>query len=525
MKDLVKRYLDHDLSRAGLLKGLSALGLTASAAGTIADALAPTSVAAAEAAGATRTVTDIGGMLFVQQLKAAGVKFYFFNPSTGDAPIFDAFASERDIQLIKGIQEGVVVGMADGYARLSGKPGVASIANVGLPNGMTQLVNTYKDRIPLLLVIAAFGQDQLGRDGPQDYEHQELMMQPITKWWWLNEGAGNIPEVTRRALKFATTAPSGPVFLSIPDNELRTPATASIMDQSRFLVPGLIRADQSDIQKVAQMLIESKNPLLTVGDEITLSNGQVEVLELAELLGLPVAGGGEFGVWSKPFPTAHPLYTGPIIRNPLFPQNADLRLNIGNQYGEVRTPGAVLISIRRDPTSLARNTPVDLGLVADPKLAAADLVAAIKSQATAARLQQIAQDRLARARAFTAGQAQVRQTILKGVSGTDNGPIPLERLALELESEPRARHDLRQRPRHRQEHGSVHVIRRQGQDVRRDRPQHSRLGDVGRLRRQARASQHAGGRNPRRRGVPLRRSATVVEPSPLQRADHEHRLQ
>ena len=52
-------------------------------------------------------------------------------------------------------QEGVVVAMADGYSRLSGKTGVCSIANVGLPNGMTQLVNTYKDRIPLLLVIAA----------------------------------------------------------------------------------------------------------------------------------------------------------------------------------------------------------------------------------------------------------------------------------------------------------------------------------------------------------------------------------
>jgi hypothetical protein len=106
---------------------------------------------------AMRTVRDTGGTLFVQQLKAAGVKYYFFNPSTGDAPIFDAIVNEPSIQLIKGVQEGVVVGMADGYARLSGKTGVCSIANVGLPNGMTQLVNTYKDRIPLLLVIASFG--------------------------------------------------------------------------------------------------------------------------------------------------------------------------------------------------------------------------------------------------------------------------------------------------------------------------------------------------------------------------------
>ena len=70
------------------------------------------------------------------------------------------WSTNKDIQLIKGIQEGAVVAMADGYARATGKASVAIVANIGLPNGMTQLVNTYKDRIPLLLSVAAFGQDQ-----------------------------------------------------------------------------------------------------------------------------------------------------------------------------------------------------------------------------------------------------------------------------------------------------------------------------------------------------------------------------
>ena len=375
MQELFKQYLDQNISRGKLLQGLGAVGLSAAAASTIAESLAPLNVSAATAAGAIRNVRDTGGTLFVQQLKAAGVKYYFFNPSTGDAPIFNAIANEPSIQLIKGIQEGVVVAMADGYARMSGKTGVCTIANVGLPNGMTQLVNAYKDRIPLLMVIAAFGTRQSGRDGPQDYDHQETMLQPLTKWYWMAESGADIPETTRRALKFASTPPGGPVFVSIPDDILGQPAAADIIDQSMFDVPVKIRADASDIEKVARMLIEAKNPLLSVGDEITMCNGEAEVLQLAELLGLPAAGGGEFGVWSKPFPTMHPLYLGPVLTNMKFPGDVDLRLNIGNQYGEVSGPNTTLISIRRDPMSLGRVGPVDMGIVADNKLAAADLVA------------------------------------------------------------------------------------------------------------------------------------------------------
>ncbi len=434
MKELVKQYLDRDISRRKLMKGLSAVGLSTVAAKTVAQTLAPVSAKAAEAAapGTIRDVKGPGGHLYVQQLKAAGVEYYFFNPSTGDAPIFDAMVDEPGIQLIKGIQEGAVVAMCDGYARLSGKTGVCSIANVGLPNGMTQLVNAFKDRIPMLLVVAAFGQDQLGRDGPQDYEHQENMLQPLTKWYWLAQSAAGIPETVRRALKFAATPPGGPVFLAIPDNELRAEATASIMDKSLFDVPLKIRPDKHDIDAVARMLIEAKNPLLSVGDEITMCNGEKEVVELAELLGLPVAGGGEFGVWSKPFPTKNPLYLGPVLGNMRFPGQVDLRLNLGNQYGERRSPGATLISIRRDPTSLARVSPVDIGLVSDLKLAAADLVAAVKSLATKDRLKQIAEDRGGRVRDYTKGLADQRKAIVNNSS--DGSPVKLERLAIELET-------------------------------------------------------------------------------------------
>jgi len=433
MKELIKQYLDHGMSRRQLMTGLSALGMSTIAARSVAQSLAPFGQAAAAPAAAVRDVQGTGGALFVAQLKAAGVEHIFFNPSTGDYPIFDAMVDEPGIQLIKGIHEGAVVAMADGYARASGKTGVVIVANIGLPNAMTQMVNSWKDQIPIMVAVASVEQDALGRDLFQETDHHEVMTQPITKWYWAAKTTASIPETTRRGMKFAATSPCGPVFLSLPTNTLREEAKAAIWDQAKFDVPMRIRPDKDDIEKTARMLIEAKNPMLSVGDELTWCRAGKEVLELAELLGLPVTGqAGSLGFWSKPFPTRHPLFIGPQLRDMRYPGKVDVLLNLGNRYGERASPRTRLISIRLDPTSLARVAPVDLGMVADLLLAAADLVAAIRSMATGERLKQIAEERTARTRAYTAEMGEFRQAIAR--EHADRTPVSLERIALELES-------------------------------------------------------------------------------------------
>src|ERR1700736_3931025 len=292
MKDLIKQYLDQGLSRRQLVSGLSALGMSTVAAKAMAQNLTPAAQSAAPAAAAApaaiREVEGNGGRLFVEQLKAAGVEHIFFNPSTGDHPIFDALVDVPEINLIKGIQEGAVVAMADGYARVSGKTGVVIVANVGLPNAMTQMVNSWKDQIPIMVAVASVEQDALGRDLPQEPEHCEVMTQPITKWYWAAKTTGSIPETVRRGMKFASTSPCGPVFLSLPTNTLREEATGAIWDQAKFDVPMRIRPDKDDIAKAARMLLEAKNPLMSVGDEASWCRASKELIDLAELLGLPV---------------------------------------------------------------------------------------------------------------------------------------------------------------------------------------------------------------------------------------------
>ncbi len=430
MKELIKQYLDEGMSRRRLMTGLSALGMSTVAVRSVAQSLTPVVTASPSA---MREVQGTGGALFVAQLKAAGVKYVFFNPSTGDYPIFDALVDEPDIQVIKGIHEGAVVAMADGYARASGQTGIVIVANVGLPNAMTQMVNSWKDQVPLLVAVASVGQDALGREQTQETDFQDNMTVPITKWNWSAHSTSTIPETLRRALKFASTPPGGPVFLSLPDNLLRDQGKAAIWDQAKFDVPMHIRPDKEDIEKAARLLLESKNPLMNVGDEITWSRGESEALELAELLGLPVsAQASGLGFWSKPFPTRHPLYVGTQLRDMRFPGKPDVLLNLGGRFGERAAPGTTLISIRSDPTSLARNAPVDLPIVADLRLGTADLIAAIRSLATPARLKEIAEERGARVAAYSHEMAQFRMKIAR--ENANATPLSLSRIGLDLES-------------------------------------------------------------------------------------------
>ena len=439
MKNLIKQYLDHGLSRRQLVSSLSAFGMTTVAANAFAQNLAPMGARAADTAvsppAGVRDVEGNGGALFVAQLKAAGVEYIFFNPSTGDHPIFDALVDEPGIKIIKGIHEGAVVAMADGYARASGRLGVVIVANIGLPNAMTQMVNCWKDQIPLLVAVASADQNTMGRDLLQEVDHSELMTSPITKWFWQTQSTAAITETTRRAIKFATTPPCGPVFLSLPGNTLDQKAKSQIWDGNLFNVAMRIRPDKDDIQTAARMLIEAKSPMLNIGDEITWCRAEKELLELAELLGAPVsgqAGMSALGYWSKPFPTRHPLYAGATLRTMRFVGQPDVVLNLGNRFGEAAPPGARLISIRLDPTSLARGAPVDLGIVADLRLAIRDLIDAINSTATASRLNEVAQDRAARTKAYSVQMIAEREAIARGLANST--PISIERLGLELEA-------------------------------------------------------------------------------------------
>ena len=444
MKDLVKQYLDRDVSRRKFLAGLSALGVSAAGAGSMAKSLAAyqapasatTPAASADRPAWQREMTGSGGALLVAQLKAAGIEYIFFNPSTGEAPVYDAMMDEANMHLIKGLHEGSLAAMADGYAKASGKMAFVMCARPGLPNCMTQMFNSWKDRIPVLVGVDNVDESSLGQDAFEEVESMGAMTAPITKWHWNADSTAKIPEITRRAIKFATTEPCGPVFVSYPEDLLADEAKTTIMDQSKFDISMKVRPDPALVEKAARLLIEAKNPLLYVGDEIAWSRAEKETLELAELLALPTTRPpGSLG-WSKPFPTRHDLWLGDYQTNLRFPGAVDVMLNLGGRlpYAGERLKmraGVKLIEARIDSGNLARTYPTEVAMVADVKMAAADLIAAVKSMATDARLKQITQDRREKTAAFSKQTRDFHLAIAK--NRWDRNPLSVERLGVELD--------------------------------------------------------------------------------------------
>jgi thiamine pyrophosphate-dependent acetolactate synthase large subunit-like protein len=428
MKDLIKQYLDGGISRRNFLSGLGALGMTSLAAESMARSQAPF-VAGAEEGGAgpaswMRRVRGTGGELLVAQLKETGLKHVFINPSSPSAAIYDALVDAPELQPILVLQEGSLSAMADGYAKASGKTPVLLISPHGVANCMSQMRNAFEDNIPMVVVA----------DGPGD--DTGAMTAPITKWHWSAQRAQGIPELTRRAFKFASTQPCGPVFLSCPTPALTETAEAQVMDQSKFNITMKIRPEQDLVEQTARMLLEAQTPLLYVGDEVAWCGAEKEVVELAELLGLPATRPRLSSGWSRPFPTRHPLYLGDYLEEMRYPAKVDFILNLGSKI--VRTAVTMdparpvkLVQVRMNPDDAAQAYPTELFLVGDLKLTIADLVSALKSLASAAKLKQLRDSRFSKTQEYTSQNRALRQSIAR--SHMQEPGITLASLGMELE--------------------------------------------------------------------------------------------
>ena len=436
MKDLIRRYLDAGVSRRQFLTGLGSLGLTAAAADAMANSLAPFQAQDLAADGTRpwlRQMRGTGGALLVAQLKAAGIQHLFCNPSAAVGPFFDALVDEPEMHIIKAMEEGALGAMADGYAKASGKPAFAMIDAAGLPAFMGQMYISSVDRMPVVVAV--------------DENQVPNVTNGMTKWQWIAENAESLPAVTRQALKFATTPPCGPVSLVFSGAALRGEAQTGIMDQEHFTVSPNIRPDPVLVERAARLLLEARNPLLFIGDEVTWCGAEQELLELAELLGIPVTEPGRIAMWSKPFPTRHYLYQDQTRQTIGYPGEADVTLSVGSRTLPSLGPRTTLIDIRLDPTRghraagdpigamasrLASVAPVDLGIIADVKVALADLLAAVRSLATPARLQQIREPRIARAREYDAQVHEFRNALAQ--KEWERNTLNMARLAMEMEN-------------------------------------------------------------------------------------------
>ena len=252
-----------------------------------------------------------GRSAFLTLLKDEGVTHLFGNPGTTELPIMHALKDHPDLIYVLGLQESVVVGMADGFSRASGKL-VACNVHVapGLGNAMGSLFNARFTGTPMILTA---GQQELGHGltEPMLYAPLVPIAEPLVKWAVEALRLDDLPRIVHRAAKVATTPPTGPVFISLPGDILNAEGCIELGAPTR--VDTRTRPSDEVLEALADRLLASKAPVLVCGDELVKSDALAEAAELAQTLG--AAAYQQSVPYGAHFLSEHPCYLGGLTRD------------------------------------------------------------------------------------------------------------------------------------------------------------------------------------------------------------------
>ncbi|MCB1509628.1 MAG: thiamine pyrophosphate-binding protein [Hyphomicrobiaceae bacterium] len=252
-----------------------------------------------------------GRSAFLALLKDEGVTHLFGNPGTTELPVMDALKDHPDMTYVMGLQESLVVAMADGYARASGKL-VACNVHVapGLGNAMGSLYNAKFTGTPMILTA---GQQELGHGltEPLLYDPLVPIAQPLVKWAVEVPRLEDLPLIVRRAAKVAMTPPTGPVFISLPGDILNTEAGIDLGGSTR--VDTRVRPSDEVLKVLAERVLKAEKPVIIAGDEIVKSDAMAAAAAFASALGAPVW--QQSTPYGAHFDSTHPCYMGSLTRD------------------------------------------------------------------------------------------------------------------------------------------------------------------------------------------------------------------
>ena len=439
MRKLVNDLINAKISRRSFLAGMAAASYGATAAKSALAAVEPFIPGSEMPEGYTRSVTGTGGELMVEQILETGAEYMFIANGSGLGPLCDALVSRPGkLTLIQATHEGQVLSIADGYAKASGKTGFGMFSRVGLPNSASNMYNAMKDRTPLVMISDHASSTNEGTDTHEDLDDWTESVKPFTKWQWVVHEPGRMAEWVRRAYKLSNIMPGGPTHIRVPRNHLyASDVTASVYSKEAFNVPMELTPNASDIERAAKFLLESESPLLEVGFEVSQCKANESVIELAELLALPVI--QHWRSFHADFPSYHSLHIGyqnnvPSY-NQFYPKQIDCAISIGTRMtqgmeGFMRGRRIPLIHATVDPEKVGWNTPTAVGLVGDIDLIVKSLVEAVKSMASPAQLKRRTQDRREKIIAYADGKhAGTKESgrLSKG------DPVPWQKLMYELD--------------------------------------------------------------------------------------------
>jgi acetolactate synthase I/II/III large subunit len=328
-----------------------------------------------------------GSEFVAEYLIKEGVPYIFGLPGHGVLAFMDAFRKRQNkIKTITCRHEQACTFAADAFCRVSGKPGVAfTTVGPGAMNSITGISTALMDSIPMILFTANCPVYMNEKGAMQEIERNHWadvpeVMRPIVKRTWNITDAKQLADVLPRAFRIATSGRPGPVHIDMPMDVQAQMIDLSVPDPQKYKVSNRILGDVNDIGKAVELLRKANRPLLLCGGGVILSDADAEVTKMAELLGIPVVStfNGK-GCISEDHPLwSHNIgFMGSTIGNHLA-KNSDLILAVGCRFSEwtcssykpgvtFHIPPTKIIQIDIDPREIAKNYPVEIGIIGDVK--------------------------------------------------------------------------------------------------------------------------------------------------------------
>ncbi|MGI6584551.1 MAG: thiamine pyrophosphate-binding protein [Lutisporaceae bacterium] len=335
----------------------------------------------------------------VDYLERRGIKFVFGLCGHTNIAMLDALSKSKKIRFISVRHEQIAAAAADGYARVTRKAGVVLChLGPGLTNATTGVANAAFDSIPMVVIAGDVPSYYYGK-----HPHQEVNMhcdgsqydiyKPFVKRAWRIDRAEAFPEILDKAFRLAESGRPGPVLISVPmdmfSREIETECFERTYKDSHETIKPALNPDTA--KTIAWKLINAKNPLIHAGGGVLLAEASKELEELVDFLDIPVSRTlmghgcisdrhplllGQTGFWG--FEITH--------RKTLC---ADVILALGTRFAEADSSSwykgvtfdqskTTFLQIDIDPAEIGRNYPVEIGAVADIKLALRQILAAAR---------------------------------------------------------------------------------------------------------------------------------------------------
>jgi len=321
-----------------------------------------------------------GKEALIDLLRLEGVEYVFGIPGATEVLFMDGLEKAPDIRYILGLHEVVCAGMAEGYARASGKIGFLNLhTGPGVAAALPMLYNAQSGGVPLV-VTSGQNHTRLLQYDPHLSGDIVGMAKIYTKWCTEIVHAEDIPATLQRAFKVAMQPPTGPVLVSLPQNVLEQ--KVDFQYKSNTVVYPRLRPDKAALDSAQRILRGAKNPVLLVESGIERSGALEEVVRFAELTGSRV-----YQNWMADvnFPVTHPQYLGDL--DPTSPpargvfKEMDVLIGVGcSLFAQgffnpepTLPPNARIIQIDENPWEIGKNFPVDCGIQGDLKSALAEL--------------------------------------------------------------------------------------------------------------------------------------------------------